>query len=147
MSDNLIEIFRGTSMDMNLLNLCTSKMIIEKYGKPDAIIDHAGFTTELYYEIKGLGFAFKNTDPLEMITMMMFYPQNNIASTETGLLIDNNLTLQNVIDDYGTGRVTADSKGNACIRYPGIFFYGKEVDFTQKHPSDVIIMKILILVD
>lgn len=145
MNDQIIEIYSGTSMDSNILNLCTAKMIIEKYGKPDAIIDHAGFSTELNYESKGLGFGFKNTDPLEMIFVMMFYPKNNKAETETGLLISNNLNLQDVIDDYGIGRTTAGSDGNACIRYPGIMFYGKESDFTHKHPTEVRINKILIL--
>ncbi len=145
MDDQFIEIYSGTSMDMNILNLCTSKMILEKYGKPDSIIDHAGFSTELYYEDKGFGFGFKNTDPIEMIYIMMFYPKNSIASTETGLLIDNSLTLQDVIDVYGIGRTTADSDGNASIGYPGIRYYGKELDFTQKHPSEVRIDTILIL--
>lgn len=145
MNKKVIEIYRGTSIDMNIINLCTSKMIIEKYGRPDQIIDHAGFSTEFYYEKEGMGFAFKNLDPIEMINLMMFYPKNNYASTETGLMIDKNLTLQNVIDDYGIGKTTADSNGNACIRYSGIIFYGKESDFTQKHPSEVNIDKILIL--
>jgi hypothetical protein len=145
MSEQIIEIYSGTSMDMNLINLCTSKMIIDKYGTPDSIIDHAGFSTELLYEHKGLGFVYKNSDSFEMIFAMAFYPNNNCASTETGLIINENLTLQDVIEDYGVGRTTAGSDGNACIRYEGIIFYGKESDFTQKRPSEVKIDKILIL--
>ena len=68
------------------------------------------------------------------------------CETETGLVFDSGLTMEQVLEDYGMGDPKgSDDSDEAYIRYPGIMFYANKGDLTQLQVDEIYITKIGVL--
>lgn len=141
----VIQIIRGVSIDKNIVNLTTSQMIVEKYGEPDATVNHNNFSYELNYKNLGLSFFYKQNDPVQLIYLMMATGQKR-CETDTGLIFDRSLTMEKVISDYGMGDVRAtDDSDEAKMVFPGIMFYAKKIELINLEADEISVQKIAIL--
>jgi hypothetical protein len=140
-----INLIRGVGIDDNKINQTTAQSIIEKYGKPKETINHNNYSLELRYPKHGMSFFHKLDDPLKIIYFMMATGEIS-CETETGLLFDSSLTLQQVFRHYGMEEPKwAGNSDEAYIKYPGIMFYAIKDDLTQLQADEISIKKIGVL--
>lgn len=138
-------IIRGVGIDGNIINLTTSHLIIEKYGEPDEIVNHNHFSFELKYLASGISFFYKQDDPIQLIYLMIAMPHANCA-TETGMCLNNELTISDVMAHYGVGETRAtDFSDEAYMEFSGINFYAKKNDLKELEADSIYVQRIAIL--
>ena len=142
-----IEIIKGVGVDKNILNISNSRMIIQKYGEPNELINHNNYSIEMLYSEIGLSFYYKIKDNLKTIFAISV---NNfcLGETETGMKFDENLTLEKVIDNYYQGKFTTSENNDseyAKMILDGITFEMKINELNSENPGKALITKIMVI--
>lgn len=140
-----INILRGSGIDGNVVNMTTARIIIDKYGLPQAEINHNNYSIQMTYPQLGMSFSYKINDHVKLIFLMMATGEVPAIIDET-LFFDNKLTLKQVFEIYGMSQPKGiDDSSEAVVSYPGIIFYANLHDMTELQPDKIFIKKIAII--